>query len=131
MMFGTLAQAQHYIRTTYGDSSHAYTCLEIPFQGINQGSGTGTGIWLLVSIPIINMLKAAGFGFKAKTVISGDEFSFVCYTFVDDSDVIHSRVTTEHSDTTTAEIELGRWLMRFRRGPGTYQQLLVPHPLHL
>jgi hypothetical protein len=93
MMFGTLAQAKHYIRTTYGDSDTAYTCIEIPFQGINQGNGAGPGMWLLVSIPIINMLKSAGFGFKVRTVISGDEFSFVCYTFVDDSDVVHSQDT--------------------------------------
>jgi hypothetical protein len=91
MMFGTLAQAQHYIRTTYGDSNKSYSCIKIPFQGINQGNGAGPGIWLLISIPIINMLKSAGFGFKVRTVISGDEFSFVCYTFVDDSDVVHSR----------------------------------------
>jgi hypothetical protein len=50
-----------HIRTTYGDSDKAYTCIEIPFQGINQGNGAGPGIWLLVSIPIINMLKASGF----------------------------------------------------------------------
>jgi hypothetical protein len=90
MMFGTLAKVKHYIRTTYGDSSNAYSCIEIPFQGVYQGNGAGPGIWLLVSIPIINMLKSAGFGFTVRTVISGDEFSFVCYTFVDDSDVVHS-----------------------------------------
>jgi hypothetical protein len=64
MMFRTLAQVKHYIRTTYGDSDTAYSCLEIPFQGIYQGNGAGPGIWLLVSIPIINMMKSAGFGFK-------------------------------------------------------------------
>jgi hypothetical protein len=90
MMFGTLAKVQHYIRTTYGDSTTAYSCIEIPFQGVYQGNGAGPGIWLLVSIPIINMLKTAGFGFRVRTVISGDNFSFVCYTFVDDSDVVHS-----------------------------------------
>jgi hypothetical protein len=90
MMFGTFAKAEHYIRTTYGNSSTSYRCLRIPFQGINQGNGAGPGIWLLVSIPIINMLKAAGFGFSVQTVITGDKFLFVCYTFVDDSDVVHS-----------------------------------------
>jgi hypothetical protein len=90
MMFGTLAKVQHYIRTTYGDSTTAYSCIELPFQGVYQGNGAGPGIWLLVSIPIINMLKTAGFGFTVRTVLSGDQFSFVCYTFVDDSDVVHS-----------------------------------------
>ena len=103
MMFGTLTQAKHYIRTNYGDSDKAYSCIEIPFQGIYQGNGAGPGIWLLVSIPIINMLKTAGFGFNVRTVISGDSFSFVCYTFVDDSDVVHSLQDTN----TTNDTEMG------------------------
>jgi hypothetical protein len=83
MMFGTLAKVKHYryIRTTYEDSTTSYSCIEIPFQGIYKGNGAGPGIWLLVSIPIINMLKTASFGFRVRTVISGDAFSFVCYTF--------------------------------------------------
>ena len=36
------------------------------------------------------MQKTAGFGFTVRTVLSDDKFSFVWYTFVDDSDVIHS-----------------------------------------
>jgi hypothetical protein len=101
MMFGTLAKVKHYIRTTYGDSTTSYSCIETPFQGIYQGNGAGAGIWLLVSIPIINMLKTAGFIFRVRTVISRDEFSFVCYTFVDDSDVVHSyNLDTNISDDT-------------------------------
>jgi hypothetical protein len=69
MMFSTLSKAQHYICTTYGDSTTPYTCIEIPFQGVKQGNGAGSDIWLLVSIPIINMLKTAGFGFRVRTVI--------------------------------------------------------------
>ena len=48
------------------------------------------------------MLKTAGFGFKVRTVISGNEFSFVCYTFVDDSDVVHS--TRDGTDDDTSEL---------------------------
>jgi hypothetical protein len=57
MMFGTLTKVKHYIRTTYGDLTTLYSCIELPFQGIYQGNGTGPGIWLLVSIPIINTLS--------------------------------------------------------------------------
>jgi hypothetical protein len=39
MMFGTLAKVKHYIRTTYGDSTTLYSCIQIPFQGIYQGNG--------------------------------------------------------------------------------------------
>jgi hypothetical protein len=45
---------------------------------------------MLVSIPIINMLKAQGFGFKIINAMSKERFSFVCYAFVDDTDLVHS-----------------------------------------
>ena len=90
MMLGTLAQAKYYIQTTYGDSTTSYSCIEIPFQGLNQGNGTGPGIWMLVSIPIINMLKARGFGFKVANAMSQDQLSFVCHAFVDDTDLVHA-----------------------------------------
>jgi hypothetical protein len=90
MMFGTLKQVDHYVRTNFGDSSKSYTCLEIPFQGIYQGNGAGPGIWMLVSIPIINMLKATGFGFKVINAMSKERFSFVCYAFVHDTDLVHA-----------------------------------------
>ena len=59
-------------------------------QGIGQGNGAGPAIWLIVSIPIINMLKMAGFGLRMCISISRDEFEFVCYTFVDDTDFVHA-----------------------------------------
>jgi hypothetical protein len=90
MMFGTLAQVDHYVRTNFGDSTTAYACIEIPFQGVYQGNGAGPGIWMLVSIPIINMLKAQGFGFKIINAMSKETFVFVCYAFVDDTDLVHS-----------------------------------------
>ena len=90
MMFGTLAEVEHYVRTNFGDSATSYACVEIPFQGVLQGNGAGPGIWLLVSIPIINMLKKAGFGFKVINVMTKEKFSFVCYAFVDDTDLVHA-----------------------------------------
>jgi hypothetical protein len=105
MMFRTLAKVQHYIRTTYGDSTTTYSCIEIWFQGIYQGNSPSSGIWLLVSIPNITKLKAAGFGFKVQMVISGNVFSFVCYTFVHDSNVMHS-IDSNMSDATSCLVHL-------------------------
>jgi hypothetical protein len=90
MMFSTLTQVEHYVRTNFGDSAESYSCVEIPFQGVLQGNGAGPGIWLLMSIPIINMLKKAGFGFKVLNAITNESFSFVCYAFFDDTDLVHS-----------------------------------------
>jgi hypothetical protein len=91
MMPRTLAQVDHYIRTNFGDSNTSYACVEILFQGMYQGkNGAGPGIWLLISIPIINMLKACGFGFQVMHILSKETFSFLCYAFMDDTDLVHS-----------------------------------------
>jgi hypothetical protein len=58
------------------------------------------GFWS--GIPVINMLKTAGFGFRVGTVILGDKFSFVCYTFIDDSDIVHSCLHTSISGDTAS-----------------------------
>jgi hypothetical protein len=127
MMFGTLAKVKHYIRTTYGDSTTSYSCIEIPFEGIYQGNGAGPGIWLLVSIPIINMLKTAGFGFRVRTVILGDEFSFVCDTFVDHSDVVHSCLDTNTSaDTANLVSEMQQAVDTWEGGLRASGGALVP-----
>lgn len=95
VMFGTLEQVRHHVRTAYGDSAASYRGIEIPLQGIGQGNGAGPAIWLVVSIVIIKMLKAEGFGLKMRTPMSHDPFDFVCYTFVDDTDLVHS--PSEHT----------------------------------
>jgi hypothetical protein len=46
------------------------------------------------------MLKTAGFGFRERTVISRGEFFFVCYTFVEDIDVVHSCLDTKVAEDT-------------------------------
>ncbi len=90
MMFGTLQDIEHYISTAYGLSDHGYGAIDIPLQGIGQGNGAGPSIWLLITIPLINMLRDAGFGFRSTTPISGTSYRFACYTFVDDTDTVHS-----------------------------------------
>jgi hypothetical protein len=90
MMQGTLQDVRHYIRQSYGKSVSSYGSIHIPpLQGVLQGNGAGPAIWLVVSILIINMIKAEGFGLKCCTPITKEEFHFVCYTFVDDTTLIH------------------------------------------
>jgi hypothetical protein len=44
---------------------------------------------MLISIPLINMLRTQGFGCKSTNILSGEEYQFACYTYVDDADLIH------------------------------------------
>ncbi len=77
-MFATLQSASHKIRTAYGVSDKTYgPGREPPLQGIGQGSGAGPAGWAVISTPLINMMRTAGFGFSLFTAITVSAVSFV------------------------------------------------------
>jgi hypothetical protein len=79
-MLGTLQQMQHYVKTAYGTSSTSYGCIQIPLQGVLQGNGAGPAIWMLMSIPLIQMLRTQGFGFRSCNLLTDETYYFACYT---------------------------------------------------
>ena len=83
-------QMRHHIKTAYGISPQHYGCIQLPLQGVLQGNGAGPAIWMLISIPLINMLCTQGFGFKSTNVLSDESYHFTCYTYVNDSGLIHN-----------------------------------------
>ena len=89
-MFSTIQSLNHYIRTIYGDSDLSFTgaLWTVPIQGVGQGNGAGPQIWALVSTPILNLLRAEGYGAFFKAALSGTEIHFVGYGFVDNVDLI-------------------------------------------
>jgi hypothetical protein len=93
-MFETIQKAAHKVRTAFGDSESTYdTDSTPPLQGIGQGNGCGPAGWTAVSVPIINMMRTARFGINILTSMSICLVSFVCYAFVDDTDVVHAKDT--------------------------------------
>jgi hypothetical protein len=90
-MFTTLQKMQHFIGTAFGVSSTSFKGVDIPFQGLGQGNGAGPTGWAVVRAPIINMVHAAGYGATFVSAISCAIVSFVCYAFVDDTDLVHTR----------------------------------------
>jgi hypothetical protein len=91
-MFTTIQSLHHYIRAIYGDSIQQFcgALWDVPIQGVGQGNGAGPQIWAVVSTPVLNMLRAKGYGAFFRTVLSGESISFVGYAFVDDTDLIIS-----------------------------------------
>jgi hypothetical protein len=90
-IFLSLQKAAHRIRTAFGVSDKKYDDdLEEPLQGLGQGNGCGPAGWAIVSTPIINMMRVLGFGATFFTAMSVQLVTFVCYTFVDDTDVVHT-----------------------------------------
>jgi hypothetical protein len=71
--------------TTYGPGR------DPPLQGIGQGNGCGHTGWAVISTPpLINVMRTAGFGISLLTTLTAPPVvSFVCYAFVDDTDLVH------------------------------------------
>lgn len=90
VMFNTLQELQHYVSTAFGTSETPYSGVHIPLQGVGQGNGAGPAIWLLMTIPLINMLRRQGYGFHSISPLTHHHCHLACFTFVDDTDTIHT-----------------------------------------
>jgi hypothetical protein len=124
VMLGTLQQMQHHIKTAFGISKDSYGCVQIPLQGVLQGNGAGPAIWMLISIPLINMLKTQGFGFKSTNILNGEAYQFACYTYVDDTDLIH--IGDNQSEPQQVFDEMQRMLNHWEGGLRATGGALVP-----
>jgi hypothetical protein len=87
----TLQRTKHFIGSAFGVSTTSFTGDSVPFQGLGQGHGAGPTGWAVASAPIINMLCTAGYGATFVTALSCAVLSFVCYAFVDNTDLVHTR----------------------------------------
>jgi hypothetical protein len=90
-VFKLLQQAAHWIRTAFGTSKKKYGDeREIPLQGLGQGNGSKpVAGWAIISTPIIGLMCAIGFIVAFWTVISVSLMAFACYTFINDTGVMH------------------------------------------
>jgi hypothetical protein len=43
-----------------------------------------------MSIPLIQMLRTQGFGFHSRNLLTNETYYFACYTYVDDTDLVHT-----------------------------------------
>jgi hypothetical protein len=103
-MLITLQMMRHFIRTGFGDSKECFSAdLLRLFHSIGQGNGAGPPTWAAVCTPIIEMMRAAGFGFQHWSAISRSVLEFVGYAFVDDTDLVH---TSRDPNATGAQIAL-------------------------
>jgi hypothetical protein len=90
-MFATLQTATHNVSTTFGISKSSYGGKrDVPLQGVGQGNGAGPAIWAVISTVLFAAMATQGHGFNLLSAMAGTLVSFVCYAFVDDTDVIHS-----------------------------------------
>jgi hypothetical protein len=68
-----------------------------PVHGICQGNGTGPAIWVVLSTPLLNLLRECGLGCTFTSPISQETVYFVGYSFIDDTDLIQTAKKGESS----------------------------------
>jgi hypothetical protein len=94
-MFSTLQSAKHFVRTGYGDSTGYYigSSFPKPMHGIGQGNGGGPIIWAVLSSPILNLMRASGYGAEFICPLSMVKTSFGGYAFIDDTDLVVAKLS--------------------------------------
>jgi hypothetical protein len=92
-MISCIQQMKYFIRTTFGMSTTFFSSqtTAIPLQGLLQGNGAGPTIWVIVSTPLLNMLRNADKGAHLLSSISKEAAHFVGFAFVDDTDLVTYR----------------------------------------
>jgi hypothetical protein len=93
--FKTLQNMKHYVRTALGDSEEFYDAatFDKPPSSIGQGNGLGPQSWGLVSTPILDNMKANGYGAEFIAALTLEIVRAVAHSFVDDTDLVN---TVEH-----------------------------------
>ena len=125
-MLQTVQETKHHIITAFGPStSHFGSCQHPPLQGLGQGSGGAPAGWTTVSTPFINMMGSSGFRINLLSAISVSLLSFVCYAFVNNTDVAHCSSLTATTQEIITEIQD---VVR-RQSTSSQQKLLVSYSL--
>ena len=84
MMFSTIQELTHTVRSVHGDSTRSYSgkLWGVPIHGTGQGNGASPSIWAVVSTPILNMLRKEGYGAIFELPITHEQCWVVGFAFV-------------------------------------------------
>ena len=119
-MFNTIKHMSHHIRTSYGNSNNTYCQGAIPFHGILQGNGAGPAIWVAVSSPLLDRMRAEGCGVQIRSLHSNDtSHNIVAFAFVDNCNLLQSLSSNEAEDTAIIQKCLDTWVESLRSTDGT------------
>jgi hypothetical protein len=94
-MFQPIYEMDHTVRTGYGTSTSHYSAQEHPLHGILQGNGAGPCIWVMVSSPLFDHLRALNHGATTNDSVKGNTQRTPVFAFVDDADAVE---TTANDD---------------------------------
>lgn len=97
-MLTSLQKMKHHIRTGYGVSSRTYgnsTKQGKPTQGSGQGNGASPCIWVMLSTPLLNLMRTENLGAHFKTPLTEEKIFFAGCSFVDDTDLVYTSYDAE------------------------------------
>ena len=95
VMFETIQQMVHRVRTAYGDSSttyggDSYKKWKNAPQGVLQGNAAGPVVWTFLSSIVFEILRKQGYCDSFCMCLSRQVYKLVGFAFVDDADLICS-----------------------------------------
>ena len=106
---------KQHVRTTFGDSRITTDTRGslIPYQGVLQGNGAAPTTWVIISTPLLEMLRAADNGGHFISPITKESSHLVGYAYVDDTDLLqfdmrNNMITTRHT-MEQMQITINRW----------------------
>ena len=96
-MLHTIQKMKHHVRTTFGDSEFTMSRDEMvePYQGLLQGNGASPATWVIISAPLINMMREAQNGAFIVEPIRKKVHHTAGFAFVDDTDLIEADLREE------------------------------------
>lgn len=106
VMFGTIQQLKHFIRTAHGDSTRFFEgqLTGLPLHGVGQGNGAGPQIWAAVSSPLFDLVRNHGLGTHLQSAISNTTTHFIGFGFVDDVDLVATTNTKQLNSNDTISL---------------------------
>lgn len=87
-MFSPIYGMKHTVRTSFGESRQCYRSIDHRLHGILQGNGAGPCIWVMVSTPLLDHLRAQQHGIQVKQIGYQTSLLIPAFAFVDDVDVV-------------------------------------------
>ena len=89
-MLESIQNMKFHIQTSHGLSTIMLSNKNtlIPFQGILQGNGAAPTTWVIISTPLLNMLRAAQNGGFFLSPVTKEMTHLVGFAFVDDMDIL-------------------------------------------
>lgn len=117
-MLKSIQNMKHHIRTSYGDSAFTISSSGtlIPYQGSLQGNGASSTTWVVVSTPLLNMLRTADHGAHYISPISKEHSHSVGFSFVDDTDLKQFDMRDHKITTQEVMEEMQRAINRWEGG---------------